>query len=336
MKALRLFPLLIVIAGCQEPFGADRHDLEGDRIAAVAVDPAGAPGGAPISTRVALSVESLLWSDDPVVLDWHWLEDDDAHTVADLEPGEDADGMGPAPTLTMPEGEGLVRLALVAEFPSGRVRRAFLDLERGLEQSTPRLSGLAFAPEGPVSPGDVLTIEASFADPQESPPMIRWMTVRGSGTFTELDRTTASWEAAEVVTDDDEVVSRDLLEEGPVTFLALAITERGDNDFLAEDLWVGPAPSGAWTTSGRWLGMDNAPDAPGPWRGTLHSEDDSPTGLRMAGLVAVSELTGDDPYGTEALPCAPTVSGPFDPTWLLEGRCLRSDLDGASTVVEVR
>ncbi|MBW1880276.1 MAG: hypothetical protein JRJ84_18095, partial [Deltaproteobacteria bacterium] len=235
MRALRLVSFLLVIAGCQEPFGSDRHDLEGDRIAAMAVDPAGAPGGDPMTVRVALSVDSRPWSDDPVALDWHWLEDDDVHVVADLEPGDEADGQGPAPTLTVPEGEGTVRLALVAAFPSGRVRRAFLDLERGVGHTHPRLAGLSFNPGGPVSPGDMLTVAAVMADLQETPPMVRWMTVRGRGTFTEQDRLTALWEAAEVVTDDDEVVSRDLLEVGPVTFLALAITETGDNDFLAED-----------------------------------------------------------------------------------------------------
>ncbi|MBW2255786.1 MAG: hypothetical protein JRI25_14460 [Deltaproteobacteria bacterium] len=336
MRALRLVSLLLVIAGCQEPFGSDRHDLEGDRIAAMAVDPAGAPGGDSIAARVALSVDSRPWSDEPVALDWHWLEDDDAHAVADLEPGDDADGLGPAPTLTVPEGEGTVRLALVAAFPSGRVRRAFLDLKRDAEHTPPRLAGLSFAPVGPVSPGDVLTVEATLEDSQASTPMVRWMTVRGRGTFTEQDRLTALWEAAEVVMDDDEVVSRDLLEVGPVTLLALAITEAGDNDFLVEDLWVGAAPTGAWTTSGRWLGSDVAPEGAGPWRGTLRAGDDAPTGLRLEDLTAAPDLTGEDPYGTGALPCTPPVAGPFDPSWLLESRCLRADLDGASVVVEVR
>jgi len=336
MTVLRLVSFLFVIAGCQEPFGSDRHDLEGDRIAAMAVDRAGVPGGEPITPRVALSVDSRPWFDEPVGLDWHWVGDDDPHTVADLEPGDDADGSGPAPSLTVPEGDGSVRLALVASFPSGRVRRAFLDLERGEVHAGPRLAGLSFTPDGPTAPGDVLEVEATLAEPQAPVPMMRWMTVRGLGTFTEQDRLTTLWEAAEVVMDDEEVDSRDLLEPGPVTFLALAITEEGDNDFLAEDLWVGAAPTGAWTGSGRWLGTDVGPEAAGLWRGTLRADDDAPTGLRLEALAAATDLVGEDPYGTAALPCTPPVAGPFDPTWLLEGRCLRADLDGPSVVVEFR
>ena len=46
-------------------------------------------------------------------------------------------------------------------------------------------------------------------------------------------------------------------------------------------------------------------------------------------------VVGLDPWGTSALPCAAPVSGPFDPTWLLTGRCLRGDLAGATVAVDV-
>lgn len=283
--------LWLFLLGCQDPFGTDRHDLVGDRIAAVA---ARTEGGV-VSPRAALIADGRPWSDEAVALDWFFVEDPDA--VAGLEPP----GLAP-PLVAPPEA---THLALVATFPSGAVRRAFLEL--GGEGTLVDL-------EHPdvVDPGEAITVHA------EAEGTLRWMSVGGRGTFTELDPTTTAWVAAEVEQDDGEAVASEPLGEGPVTFLALAIDREGGNDFRAEDLFVGTRPPGLWTTGDRFLPAPNHL-APGFWRATLAAEDTSPTGLRLVDPVA-----------------ATATETPFDPGCLLVGACSRDELVGTSVVVEAR
>ena len=82
---------------------------------------------------------------------------------------------------------------------------------------------------------------------------------------------------------------------------------------------------------GRALPVDAAV-APGLVRGVLRIDDDSPVGLRLEVLGPASP--SDDP-GTAQL-CSVPQLGPFDPDWLLDGTCLRDEVDGATVVVEAR
>jgi len=321
--------LLLLGVACQEPFGTDRHDLVGDRVVAIAVDPPGGAPGTEVTARVALIVDGHPWADTAPTLEWHWLASTDPRTLSAVDPADPADATGPTPTLTMPERPDPAALGLVASFPSGDVDRAFVELPLHTPDPTPALQGLTFDPPGPWTPDDHVTITAQVAD-ETNPPMARWMTVGGRGTFLEQARTVTGWDAATIVRDKGEVVSDTPIDPGPVTFVVLAVDEAGGNDFRAEEGFVGDVSTGLWTTSGRWLGADRAPDTSGLWTGTLVADDAAPTGLSLTDLVDVPDAT---PI-VDAPPCGPAA--PFDPTWLLQGRCLRSDVVGRTVTVEVR
>lgn len=318
--------LALGLWGCQEPFGTDRHDLVGDRIVAIAIDPARVPTGDTLTPRVALLADGNPWSDDAVALSWHWLQD--PSDLADLSPGDTPDAVGPAPSLIAP-AEG--PLGLLATFPSGATRRAFLDFERGEVRSPPALEGVTFEPATPIASGDERTLTARV---DGEPPMMRWMTVGGRGAFLEQERLVASWQANDIEVDDGEIVASEPIADGPVTLVALAIDQAGGNDLLALEFFVGDAPQGLFTTGGRFLPTD-APTTTGPWHGTLAADDASPTGLSLVGVTA-GLLPDPDPYGTTSLACTVPVSGAFDPTWLFEGRCLRSQVVGAVVAVEAQ
>src|SRR5262245_20118336 len=96
------------LAACQAPFGTDRHDLVGFRVAAMALAPA-QPGGR-VTPAVALIVDGHAWSDDPVELRWFWVDGEDA--ALSLDPSTPEEDTGPAPTLTVPADR--TTLALIA------------------------------------------------------------------------------------------------------------------------------------------------------------------------------------------------------------------------------
>lgn len=312
---------LLALLACQEPFGTDRHDLEGFRIAALSVR----PEGDALVPSPALVVEGRPWSDAPVDLRWYWLDAPDA--LAGELPAPAA--TGPAPRLT----PGRV-LGLVATAADGAERRAFLELGEALGAEEPIVTWEALPLRAAEITAADLTLEArAEVAPQSGPvppggfarltlspeaPRARWMAT--DGTFFELDAVTADWAAARLRLDDDEIVAREPLEPGLVTVLGLALGEAPA--WTAIDLPVGDPGPGAWV-GGRFLPAEE------PVRGevlaTLVADDRSPTGLRLA---EVAPLDGAA-WGTTALPCAGPVDGPFDPTWLFDGRCARADVVGA-------
>src|SRR5690606_29664438 len=113
---------------------------------------------------------------------------------------------------------------------------------------------------------------------------------------------------------------RDPLEPGWVTVVGLSLGEAPA--WTAIDLPVGEPGPGAWV-GGRFLPADTPVE--GDVLVTLLADDASPTGLRLAD----PEPLGEAGWGTDALPCAAPVDGPFDPRWLFEGRCTRADVAGA-------
>ncbi|MEZ4240867.1 MAG: hypothetical protein R3F59_32865 [Myxococcota bacterium] len=342
---------LFALAACQEPFGTDRHDLTGFRIAAVAL-PAAAPGD-PVRPRAALIVDGRPWSETAVDLRWTWLADPDA--LATLDPDAPADGVGPAPVLTLPADRPI--LGLVAR-QGARVARAYAAIPPPAEPlpplPPPEIAALPLTvgevtaeqlqrdarldltgADGPVAPGGF----ARFTAPAEGDPLVRWMAT--AGTFFELDRQRTDWAAGDLWLDgdeiDDETVPREDLPPGWVTVLALALGDGGEGSdreapsqttFAARDLAVGlPDPVGVWV-AGRFLPSDAPPPAAEQLRGTLQADDDAPSGLRLVGLAA-------EPLGTPGpdLPCDPPLALPFDPAVLLDQRCSRAALDGAEVTV---
>lgn len=310
-----VFTLLLA---CQEPFGTDRHVLEGDRIAAVAVSRLGDD----VTLTPALLVDGHLWSDDAVTVE----------QVA-------SDG----------------RVDLTVTFPSGAERQAFAEVPAAdgafaittVDQGV--VDGLAF---DTVLPAEV-TRDARLALPATpassvpagsfarltvttdatEPPFLRWMGA-GGGQFFELDATRADWATGVLVFDDEEVVSRTPRGAGVEGMIALALGADGTTAWRAFDVCVGD-PVGL-DVNGRRLPIDATP-APGLWQGRLQADDTVPSGLSLTGAVPVSEadLPEVDPYGTEALGCT-SHEGPFDPSWLADASCLRPDVLGATVVVEAK
>jgi len=340
-----MFALLSLLFACQEPFGTDRHDLEGVRIAAVRAD----VDGGDISPRAALVVDGQLWADERVSLAWFRVDDADA--LQQLSPIEPAHGVGPAPTF---ERRDTPYVGLIAQFGNGEERRALLQVSESpvsiealdvavvdgvdlLTVQPPELTADARA--GWTTTAAAHVPEAGFArlsvsTDAELAPTSRWMAVGGSGSFFELDRSTTDWAAGELVVDGDEVVEQVAAEPGPSTILVLAVDGQGGSDFRAQELWIGPPSTGVVTHSGRWLGTD-VPVEGELVRGVLEADDSAPTGLRlMSAEPAALPLPGFDPYGTESL--CESVLGPFDPSWLLDGRCTRGDLLGETVVVQVQ
>lgn len=308
--------MFLLLLACQEPFGTDRHVLEGDRIAAVAVSRAGDA----VTLTPALLVDGHLWSDDAV-------------------------------TVEQVAGDG--RVDLTVTFPSGAVRQAFAEvpsIEGMLTITDVDLSvvdGLAFDTVLPADltrevrlaatasdagrvPGGAFARLTATSDAAEAP-FLRWMGA-GGGQFFELDEARSDWATGVLVFDDEEVVSRTPRAAGVEGMLALALGADGRTAWRAFDVCVGDVVG--LDVNGRRLPIDATP-APGFWQGTLVADDSVPSGLGLTGAspVLVADLPLVDPYGTEALGCG---TGPFDPSWLVDARCLRSDVVGATVVVEAR
>lgn len=309
-------PVFTLLFACQEPFGTDRHVLEGDRIAAVAV----ARDGDDVTLTPALLVDGHLWSDDAV-------------------------------TVERVDGDG--RVDLTVTFPSGAVRQAFaevpaadgalaitavgvgvvdgLAVDAVLPADVTRDVRLALteAPAAAVPLGAFARLTATVEAAE--PPFLRWMGA-GGGQFFELDATRADWATGVLVFDDEEVVSRTPRAAGVEGMLALALGADGTTAWRAFDVCVGDVVG--LDVNGRRLPIDGTPEA-GFLQGTLVADDSVPAGLGLSGAfpVQVVDLPLVDPYGTEALGCG---TGPFDPNWLVDASCLRSDVIGATVVVEAK
>lgn len=325
----------MALLACQEPFGTDRHDLVGFRVAALSVPPA--DDGAVVVPHPALVVDGRTWSDDPPALVWRWIRDlDDEFGLADA--------VGPAPELVVPADRRTLLLVAVhgdeeervvlevarppTTFapPTGFVVEALplaLDALAGPELALAARQDLAGAPAEQIEPGGFARLRLDVG----GDPLVRWMAT--AGTFFELDRQAADWAAGDVVLDDDEVEQATPLDAGTVTVVALALGAPGETAFRVFDLNVGD-PGIGLRVGGRWLPSD--PVGGEAVRGTLVADDDAPVGLRLAGAEAVTFAEAGD-FGTPALACAVPRSGPFDPGWLLEGICARSDMAGAEVVV---
>ncbi len=285
---------LCLLVGCQAPFGSDRHDLIGDRVAAVLVSPAGGPPGTTIVVNAALTVDGRLWSDEPVDLAWAW-----ADSVADVTTltASDAVETGSDVSLRIPS-QGAV-LGLVATFPSGFVEYAAFEF-----------SDVATLPIALTTPPTDLTTVAAddiiAVDVPDYDGRIRYMSAGGRGTFVETSATAADLIIAEIVFDGGDEESREQTPDGPLTVLALGLGT--GNTVRTQDLWVGTPPAGVWLTDGRFLPSDVDVSLGQDVR--LGVDDDAPWGLRIT-AVRTSEsadiLDLDD---------------------LLLGRALRADFDG--------
>lgn len=340
-------PAVLLLAACQAPFDADRHDLLGDRIVTILAEPAGGLPGDTLEVSAPRVVDGALWSDEPVDLAWIWLTGDVYDASAD-----DADAIGPSPTLTLPEAPAT--LGLIATFPSGAERRAVLSLSTDGARTAERPTGVILAVvddwTAETATEDDLEIEArraasataaaavpssAFARLEatfgESPASrVRWMATGGDGHFLELDAARTDWAAADLTMDDLEIETSVPAPPGPRSLVVLTVDDQGANALFTTELFVGDAQPGV-RVADRWMQADPLPDA--GWAvATLTADDQAPTGLRLTD-VGASAGPGE-PWGTADIPCAP-ADQPFDPDWLFQGRCTRAELVGARVRIEV-
>ena len=321
---------------CQEPFGANRQDLVGDRIAAMQ---AVSTSDGSWSTRLALVQGGQTWSDEAPAIQWGWSDTVEGASAATLT------SVGPSNRVTKGPDDGPVLVAHVT-FPSGASRLAALDTSAlvapaldaptldaplavplDIHTATPddlaleqRLT-LEGSPISAVDPGGTLR----WTTPPTAETRIRWMAT--AGTFLELAPHQTDWFAAEVLLDELEVEAVEDLEPGIVTFMALLLDERGGTAWSLTDTVVGPPLSNALRLDGRYVSVP-AGTEPGQYNATL-APSDWPSGLALTGL-SVPDSTIDP----STPPCAEGHDGSVM-DWLLEAQCTRDELLGAVVLVEL-
>lgn len=348
--------LLPMLLACQDPFAVDRHDLVGFRIAAIEAEPVESTTEPRAwDVRLAVVVDGRPFADEQPLLSWFWLEDPVELEAADAL--SEPDGVGPAPSLTAPEGQSVLGLLArygdeeqrsflvlddTAAAPSAagarpeRVRARAVDLPVDtLDPETSAVEARRNLPVGSdstsVVSGEALRLDAPGVPNTER---VRWMAT--AGTFLELDGATTDWFASDLTLDEGEVEERADLPEQVVTFLALS-TGSHRSRFAATDRIVSAEePPDHTQVHGRLL---YGADLDRPAYATLVADDLAPSGLALVDPTPIDPVPRDlqelelfDP-GTTALPCFEPVFGPFDPNWLLELLCPRAPLDGARVLV---
>lgn len=348
---LRTLPLLTALAGlgCQEPFGTDRHDLVGLRVAGIR---ASAIDDDTVQLSISAVVDGRPYSDE--ALDLHWFEAGglSAEEIAELSlegslatgPRPEIDRSGPSVlallasdgtstwrgTVSLPEPSDLAAPPGLGALVASRVDRPIetltgedLDLEVRREWETTD-------PVDSAAVGDFVRFSAEV----DAGVRVRWMSTAPSGTFLGVDDGRTDWVSATYVRDDEDLEDLQLEDTGARTLVALAMdpAASGANAWAAREFFVGEVPTGVFTASGRFLPTDAAVEG-SHVRGSLVADDTAPAGIRLESAQAA---TADEDPGTSSLPCAVPVDGPFDPDWLLQQWCSRTAVIGASVVVEVR
>ena len=339
----------LLLTGCLEPFGTDRHDLEGFRVAGVRVS--AAESG--VSLEPLVVVDGKLWSDDAVEL--RWFAVDDASEASELDVTQTPIATGSPAVVADTEWA-----VLVATSPSGVERRAVVQLPNTSEApltidqirvdevdaTLAELGALVPTLEerqqwtseraGLIAPRGIARFIAS-SNTSGTEPQARWMTLAGAGHYLELDRSQTDWFAAELDIDDEDLLGHTALGEGWVTGVTVLVDGAGGSDWRVFEVFVGTElPATGSRVTQRFLPIEPPPTAAGLVQGTLELDDASPTGVRLTGATTVSldDLNTDDPYGTGALPCG--SDAPFEPDWLAGARCTRAEVSGAVVVVEAR
>jgi hypothetical protein len=334
---------LLTLLACQEPFGTDRHRLEGFRIAAV--DAAVHEDG--VHPSAVVVHQGRVWTEKPLRFSWYRVPDTDA--AAALTPIDPPDAEGPAPVFPI----DTALIALLVTDADGEVRRAVLAPNANSEGiSALRIEGLpslnasgvtaealgldarrALTPAASsAAAGDFVRITLDTT-PTAS---VRWMAT--AGTFFELESAAADWAPARIVVDDEVVSVSEPVEDELVSFIAVAVPSDADSRTTPAmrlfDLAIGDVGNGFWNDRHRWIPTEASVPADADWiRATFRADDSSAFGLRLTESIAVDPPPPDDPPNT-ALPCAVAVSGPFDPDWLARGLCTRDALVGSDVMVK--
>ena len=307
--------LLLALAGCQEPFDTDRHDLRGFRIAAVGVSDGAA--------RAAVWSGLGPWHDAPPTLRWT-LDGEALGEGFDVPVPATAAGQLLELAATSPDGDERLAQVIVqdtAPLPLS-VARGAVDLSASDLSLSARRAASATAVETSAPSGEAQRMTLSGVPEGAS---ARWMAA--AGTVLELEDDVADLLAEEVLFDDGEIESREEVGDGLYPGLTLVLGGEGDSDWLWVDAAVGVEDATLLRHRGRLLPADAAVPA-GLAAATL--EADETAGVALVDVESVADLAQQD-----ALGCAPAAGVPFELSWVAEGRCPLPDVLGARVVVEV-
>lgn len=327
---------ILLALACQQPFGTDRHDLNGFRLAALRVRAADGV----VHPEAVVVQGGRLWSDRAPILTWGWLDHPD--DIGKFDETWGGDDQGTAPTLAW---DGTERwLGVVAQSTDGELYRAALRVPaegaalpdlggvevaavEGLTLNTVQAEDLdarenwTTRADATLAPGDFALFSATI--PENA--FTRWMSLGGAGTFIERDAASTHWVAGELERDDETLTDRTPLAPGLVSFLTLALDpDTGGTDFALWEHPIGEAPATLILTGGRHLPADE-PQAGLLLQGVLAADDTSPCGLRLTEIMPA----------TAPLPPPECTGGvPFHPDALATARCTRASLTGQMITVQ--
>lgn len=308
------------LLACQEPFGFDRHDLRGRRIAALTVD----VEADQVRPRAVLVVDGQLWADRDIAMDWAWVD-----AAGDSVDFPDPVASGPTPVLALRDQRLALRVridddTLFAEIDPVDQRRAaytltLQDLQRPLVELSPDDLPLESRRTWTGTAARTLPNGGMGRFTLDAPDEARGrFMATGEGTFFELDARTTDWAAGTVTFTSDEITEATPLDD--LRFTVLGLVLGAANGVAVRDVFVGQAPVGSWT-QGRFVG--GGLDV--PYSATLRRDDDA-----ALGFVATAVVPGDD--GTTGVPDC--MQETLDLMALLDHRCLRDDLDGQRVFLE--
>jgi len=299
-----------------------------------------------------------MWADEAPEFRWYWVAENDDAVIA-IDAADSPAASGPAPVLEIPNSDR--RLALLVE-TGGQQLKAFIDLDED-PPAMPSLTNVVVSRVDDVQlsslegnaldldqrldwsssesnsfdPGDILRLEAvpSFTDKALRS---RWSATSPFGTFFELDLLRTDWIAGEVTIDNSEIEASVPIAKGGLSVLSILLNDSGGTDYRITDLYIGERPDG-FDANGRWMTTDiPIPSTASLVAGVLAAEDSATTGLRLQDtqLLTEDDLAATDPYGLQAHGCSGISSEPFDPNWLAEHRCTRTQVVGHSVVMRAK
>jgi len=305
--------ILLLAMACQAPFEESRHDLDSFRILGMGV-------------HEGIAVAAIWSGSGP----WH-------DRSPQLEWSLDGTFLGSGFDVSVPTQAGVLSVEAIAA--DGSVRVGQVD-SNDLSPTKMTVS------RSEISLGDDLSIESRRelnavavedsvgADSAlrmvigtDTQGQLRWMSA--GGTVLELEHDTADFVAEEIVFDDGDVIERSKAGSGIYTVFVLSVDGAGHNQWL----WVDAAMDYEGPLirhHGRLLPADVSvhPES-GLIQATLVVDESG--GITLVDVVAVAE--------TEAavlieMPCVPSGSFLFEMSWISQGRCLISDVEGARVVME--
>lgn len=308
--------VLLLLLSCQDPFPEDRHDLLSFRIAAMGAS----WDGSLLHPYVLISGDQGFFHDTPPQLSWQ-LGD---QTATGARPTFQTDFPAEL-SLTAVSGSFSEQAVLTMAAPpappslSAWSRKAVdLALEDALLSPDERQRE---GEDGPISPGGAAEISLSF----NGGGTIRWMGTGGE--LVEMDAQRSNWFAGNFLIDDGELLDSRSIDPGIYPLVGLSLDGQGGNSWALVDVAVGEVQ--AIASDGRLIATDAPFSGEGLIVGTFNA-DDSVSGFHLSNLSPASS-----PTDVPAV-CQQEEGTLFDPAWLVEGLCGRTELEGQQVILQAR